>query len=82
MVKLLRTDTTLDLSQKARVVRNRGCRQPAFIEMGEAHGPCGARDIGVYLPLFVRPRDVCLATQQWSKFGGQLCVEEQGLRRQ
>ena len=45
MVKLLRTDTTLDLSQKARVVRNRGRAGASYIledeEEAPAHGPDG-----------------------------------------
>ena len=46
MVKLLRTDTTLDLSQKARVVRISSRQWLAFIGMGDAHEPFDARDLG------------------------------------
>jgi hypothetical protein len=45
VVKLLRTDTTLDLSQKARVVRISSRRQLAYIGMGEAHEPFDTRDL-------------------------------------
>ena len=39
VVKLLRTDTTLDLSQKARVVRKQQCPGAAYIPRQSAHGP-------------------------------------------
>ena len=38
-VNLLRTDTTLDLSQEARVVKISSCPKLAFIGMGDAHRP-------------------------------------------
>ena len=40
MVKLLRTDTTLDLSQKARVVRNPKSPARTIYTPPSAHGPC------------------------------------------
>ena len=39
VVKLLRTDTTLDLSQKARVVKNRFHFTPLYILADIVHGP-------------------------------------------
>ena len=58
MVKLLRTDTTLDLSQKARVVRNRsghGLRYIATEVMRTDHAagarrvelPAGGKDVSL-----------------------------------
>ena len=39
VVKLKRTDTTLDLSQKARVVKKQECRRRPFICGRFVHGP-------------------------------------------
>ena len=48
MVKLLRTDTTLDLSQKARVVRKHRCVGAAYIVTGTR-----TDQVLVWLELFV-----------------------------
>ena len=43
MVKLLRTDTTLDLSQKARVVKNQEGSGKGLYSGAKAHGPLMGR---------------------------------------
>ena len=60
MVKLLRTDTTLDLSQKARVVRNLETRGRGFYKTGSR------TDHQLYLRVFAQFSQYTVGTRSFT----------------